>query len=35
MAKVECKCGNYIYIGQIPNPHDYLSISEVEYENFS
>ena len=34
MAKFNCKCGNTISTsGQIPNPNEWLMISDVEYDS--
>ena len=35
MPKINCKCGNIISYGEIPNPHEWLIISDVEYDSFS
>jgi hypothetical protein len=36
MPKIQCKCGNIISLGAIPSPHQWLIISDEEYdEHFS
>ena len=35
MPKIKCKCGNIISFGEIPNPNEWLIISDKEYDSFS
>jgi hypothetical protein len=36
MSKILCKCGNTLTIsGEIPNPDEWLLISDVDYDSFS
>ena len=35
MPGIQCKCGNIIKIGEIPNPSEWLFISDVEYDKYS
>ncbi len=35
MPNIKCTCGNIIKAGQIPNPNEWLIISDVEYDNYS
>lgn len=35
MPGIECKCGNIIKSGEIPNPNEWLLISDVEYDKYS
>ncbi|UUC45194.1 hypothetical protein [Flavobacterium cerinum] len=35
MPKIKCNCGNIIGLGGIPDPNQYLVISDVEYDHFS
>ncbi len=30
-----CKCGNRIGFGEIPNPREWLTISDVDYDNYT
>ncbi|WP_316820404.1 hypothetical protein [Pedobacter gandavensis] len=34
MPKIRCKCDNVIWLGEIPSPHQWLIISDVEYDKF-
>jgi len=34
MPKLKCTCDHIIGLGQIPSPHQYLIISDVEYDRF-
>lgn len=34
MPKIRCKCDNIIWLGEIPSPHQWLIISDVEYDKF-
>jgi len=34
MPGLECKCGNIINYGEIPNPDEWLFISDVEYDGY-
>jgi hypothetical protein len=35
MPKIVCKCGQWLRYGDIPNPIEWLFISDVEYDKFS
>jgi hypothetical protein len=35
MPEVQCKCGNIIKTGEIPNSNEWLFISDVEYDNYT
>lgn len=35
MPKIICKCDNIISMGEIPNPDEWLLISDVEYDKFA
>jgi hypothetical protein len=35
MPKMLCKCGNVISWSLIPNPIEYLIISDVEYDKYT
>lgn len=35
MPGILCKCGNIIKTGEIPNPNEWLLISDVEYDKYS
>lgn len=35
MPKEVCKCGNVISLGEIPNPNEWLIISDVDFDKFS
>jgi len=32
MPAIKCKCGEHISYGSIPNPGEWLAISDVEYD---
>lgn len=34
MPKIRCKCDNIIPLGEIPSPHQWLIISDVQYDEF-
>jgi len=34
MPKIRCKCDNFISYSQIPNPNDYLIISDVAFDKY-
>lgn len=34
MPKILCNCNSIIPLGEIPSPHQYLMISDVEYDSF-
>ena len=34
MSKIQCKCGNILGIGKIPNPNEWLTISDCEFDNY-
>ena len=34
MPSIKCKCGNFINMGEIPNPNEWLIISDVEFDKF-
>ncbi|OTG92836.1 hypothetical protein [Acinetobacter sp. ANC 3832] len=34
MPAILCKCGNRLNIGEIPNPIEWLMISDIEYDEF-
>lgn len=34
MAKIKCICNNQIWLGEIPSPHQYMIISDSEYDKF-
>lgn len=34
MPGFKCKCGNIIKYGAIPNPQEWLLISDVQYDSF-
>lgn len=34
MPKLVCRCSNIIDLGRIPNPCEWLYISDVEYDSF-
>jgi len=34
MPKIRCKCDNIISYSEIPNPNEYLIISDVAYDKF-
>lgn len=34
MPKVSCKCGNVISLSEIPNPNEYLIISDNEFDSY-
>jgi hypothetical protein len=35
MSSIICKCGNRIGFGEIPNPKEWLTVSDVEYDGYS
>jgi hypothetical protein len=35
MPSFQCKCGERLDIGQIPNPNEWLAISDVDYDGCS
>ena len=35
MPGIKCKCGNVIKTGEIPNPNEWLIISDVDYDAYS
>lgn len=35
MPKIVCKCGEWLLYGDIPNPIEWLLISDIEYDKFS
>ena len=35
MPAVMCKCGNRIGLGEIPNPNEWLTISDVVYDAYT
>lgn len=35
MPKFVCKCENIISVNEIPNPNEWLTISDVEYDRYS
>ncbi|HLO87733.1 MAG TPA: hypothetical protein VK203_22380 [Nostocaceae cyanobacterium] len=35
MPGIKCKCGNVIKTGEIPNPNEWLIISDVDYDLYS
>jgi len=35
MPGIKCKCNNVIKIGEIPNPNEWLIISDIEYNKYS
>ena len=35
MPGFKCKCDNIIKTGEIPNPNEWLIMSDVEYDEFS
>lgn len=34
MPAILCKCGNRLSLGEVPNPTEWLLISDVEYDEF-
>ena len=34
MPSIKCKCGEKLCYGEIPNPIEWLAISDVEYESY-
>ncbi|PSE43614.1 hypothetical protein C7G91_08655 [Acinetobacter nosocomialis] len=34
MPAILCKCGNRLSLGAIPNPNEWLMISDIEYDEF-
>lgn len=34
MPAIKCICGNKINYGEIPNPNELLTISDIEYDKF-
>ena len=34
MPGITCKCGNIIKYGEIPNPNEWLFISDIQFDNF-
>ncbi len=34
MPAILCKCGNRLSLGEIPNPNEWLMISDIEYDEF-
>lgn len=32
MPKLACSCGNWIQYGEIPSPHEWLFISDIDYD---
>ncbi|WP_299107024.1 hypothetical protein [uncultured Tenacibaculum sp.] len=35
MSKFKCKCRKIIRLNQIPNPNEWLIISDIDYDNYS
>ncbi len=35
MPSIKCKCGKRLDIGTIPNPNEWLAISDVDYDGYS
>jgi hypothetical protein len=34
VPSIQCKCGHVIKFGEIPNPNEWLLISDVEYDRY-
>jgi len=34
MPKIKCKCDNFISYSEIPNPNEYLVISDVAFDKY-
>jgi len=34
MPGIKCKCGHVIKFGEIPNPNEWLLISDIEYDKY-
>ena len=34
MPKINCKCNNVIWLGEIPSPNQWMIISDIEYDQF-
>ncbi len=35
MPAILCKCGNRLGLGEIPNPIEWLTISDVDYDSYA
>lgn len=35
MPKLQCKCGETLHYGEIPNPIEWLIISDVDFDSFA
>ena len=35
MPSFQCKCGKSLDIGSIPNPNEWLAVSDIEYDGYA